>query len=129
MGFFTGLNSGALTFALVAIPFLIVALVFLVIILRANGSVRASKNWSSTTARILASDVEMRRNSTANGDSTSYYPTVVYEYAVNGQRYQNRRIRFGSEIGYGFRRMAEKIDRQIPEWHAGVGVLRSAKPG
>ena len=114
MGFLNGFNSGGLTFGLVAIPFVIIAVVFLIVILRANGKVRASKNWSSTTARILAADVEMRRNSTADGDSTSYYPTVVYEYAVNGQRFQSRRIRFGSEIGYGFRRMAENIVAKYP---------------
>ncbi len=114
MGFFNGFNSAGLTFGLVAIPFLIVAVVFIVVIVRANGRVRASKNWSSTTARILAADVEMRRSSTASGDSTSYYPTVVYEYAVNGQRFQSRRIRFGSEIGYGFQRMAEKIVAKYP---------------
>jgi hypothetical protein len=114
MGFFTGFNSGGLTFALVAVPFLIVALAFIVVILRANGKVRASKNWSSTTARILASDIQMRRTRSGSGYSTSHYPVVVYEYAVNGQRFQSQRIRFGSEIGYGFKRMAENIVAKYP---------------
>ncbi|MEO8395041.1 MAG: DUF3592 domain-containing protein [Chloroflexota bacterium] len=114
MGFFNGFNTGGLTFWLVAIPFLIIAVIFIVGIVRANGKVRASKNWSSTSARILASDVEMRRTRSGTGTGTSYYPAVVYEYAVNGQRFQSRRIRFGTEIGYGFRRMAENTVAKYP---------------
>jgi hypothetical protein len=109
-----GSSISTLTFALVALPFLIIAVVFLGIILRARGKVRASKSWSSTTARIQASDVETRRSRSGSGYSTSHYPVVIYEYVVNGQRFQSRRVRFGSEIGYGFRRMAENIAAKYP---------------
>lgn len=100
---------------LVSIPFLIVGLVFLFIVVRAGGKVRASKNWPSTSGRVLASDIEMRRSRTGQGGtSTAYYPVVLYEYMVNGRRLQSNRVRFGSDVGFGWTSPAQKVVDQYP---------------
>jgi hypothetical protein len=59
--------------------------------------------------------VEPRRSySSEGGDSTSYYAVVLYEYVVNGQRYQSNRIRFGLEVGSGWTGMAQKVVDKYP---------------
>ena len=99
---------------LVAVPFVIVALVFLIIVLRAGAKVRASKNWPTTPGRVLNSYIEPRRSRSGRGTSTAYYAVVFYEYMVNGQRLQSNRIRFGSDLGYGWTSPAQKTVDQYP---------------
>lgn len=90
-------------------PFALVALIMVIAVLRGGAKVRASRNWDTTTGRVLYSGVASRRSSTSEGGTnTYYYPQVAYEYEVRGQRYQSQRIAFGN-IGYGSPRKAEEL--------------------
>lgn len=114
---FNGMGTLGLGIALmVALPFLLVALVLVFVVLRAGRKVRASQNWQATSGRVLMSYVDPRRSHrSTGGTSTAYYPVVVYEYAVNGQRLQSNRIRFGGEIGYGWTSPAQKKVDEYPQ--------------
>jgi uncharacterized protein DUF3592 len=93
-------NLGGMITALVAIPFLIIAIVFVVAALRGRAKVGAAKDWPSVSGKVTYATVETRHSHrSGGGTSTSYYPNVVYEYTVNGQRYQSSKISFGSEVG------------------------------
>ena len=112
------LNSAISTsiFALVAIPFLIIAVVFVVLIARSNRKVRASMNWSTTTGRILLSEVTSYRHRDADGiTSTLYQPTIQYEYVVNGQHLQSNHVRFGMAYGTSWTGSAQNVVDKYPQ--------------
>lgn len=78
----------------------VLAIIVFGVLLRALQSWRktiVSKSWPTAMGTVLSATVAAGRTSGRNG--TSYYPLVVYEYAVNGQRYTGNRLRFGSQIG------------------------------
>jgi hypothetical protein len=108
------MNQGILIFAITAVPFLIICLIFVFIIFRSSSKVRASKNWPSTEARILSSYVEQRQSHSSEGNSTSYYPIVMYEYQIAGQPLRNNRISFGMEIGFGWAGAAQNTVNKYP---------------
>lgn len=95
-------NLGSSTLLITTIPFVLVALFLMYRAYTAQRQVRASQNWMMTTGKVIAANVEARRGrSGTSGYSTSYYPNVVYEYEVNGQRYQNNRMYVGMQVGRG----------------------------
>jgi hypothetical protein len=55
---------------------------------------QSTQTWHSTTGTILMSSVQ----SSYSGRSHSTYPVVVYQYEVNGQRYQSQRIKAGEQF-------------------------------
>jgi len=55
---------------------------------------QSTQTWLSTTGTILMSSVQWKRT----GNSSSTYPVVVYQYEVNGQRYQSQRIKAGEQF-------------------------------
>ncbi len=114
----SGVMTGAslLTAAAVAVPFVIVALGFLVWVLRNRRRADASRSWNRTTGRVVQAQVEARRSRNQHGYSTSYYPVVIYEYAIHGQRYQNDRINFGPELGFGSAGPSETV---VGRYHVG----------
>lgn len=100
-------NTTNLVMAVTIVPFAIIALIMLLVVLRNGARVRASRNWDSTTGRVLYSGIGSRRSTGSSGStSTTYYPQVAYEYEVRGQRYQSQRLSFGT-VGYGSHRTAE----------------------
>ncbi len=91
-----------------AIPFVILALVFVGSLCAVTGR-RASKNWQETTGTVIYSGVEERRSHVVGAaPAHPYYPKVVYEYQVMGQRFQGNQLRFGGEVGLGFYGMVER---------------------
>jgi hypothetical protein len=91
----------------------IVALGLLLRALFGQRQAAASKNWPSVNGVILTSEVAASRRRGRNG--VSYYPFVMYEYTVNGQRYKGNRLRFGAEMGYGFPGMVQRtLDKYPP---------------
>lgn len=57
----------------------------------------------ATGWRVLASHMDARRSrSSEGGYSTSYYAVVLYEYMVEGKRYQSDRLTLGNTIGTNF---------------------------
>jgi hypothetical protein len=109
-------GRSTLIFIVVAVPFIIVALVFFGWTLRNRRRADASGSWNKTTARIVQSQVEARRSHDEHGYHTVYYPVVIYEYAINGQRYQNDRINFGPEVGFGTTGPSDAI---VGRYHVG----------
>jgi hypothetical protein len=108
-------SMGTIISLTVAIPMLIVALVFMYLAMRAGGRARASRKWNTTTGRVIASSLEPRRShSSTGGYSTSYYPQVMYEYEVNGQKYLNNRLNFGRDVGSGFTGIAQQWIAKYP---------------
>jgi hypothetical protein len=55
---------------------------------------QAAQSWPSTMGTVLMSSVQSKRT----GNSTSFYPAVVYQYTVNGQSYQSQRIKAGEQF-------------------------------
>lgn len=101
---------------MVALPFVLVALFLLFLAMRSRGKARAARDWSETMGTVLMSGAEARRSHDSDGGySTSHYPVVVYEYVVNGRRYQSNRFNFGSEVGYGFQGMAQNRAAKFPQ--------------
>jgi hypothetical protein len=92
------------------VVFIALALFFLWRALAGRRRVREAMNWQQTTGTVLSSEVETRRSrSGQSGYSTSYYPRVVYEYEVMGQRYRSNQFNLG-EVGLGFyNRVAAKV--------------------
>jgi hypothetical protein len=56
---------------------------------------RAAQAWPSVTGVVLSAQVETQTSwdSTSGADSTSFHPSITYEYEVNGQRYRGDRLR------------------------------------
>lgn len=59
---------------------------------------RTSVNrWPETLGRIVFITVDEREN--ADG-SRLYYPSIMFEYEVNGKRYQSNRLNIREAVGY-----------------------------
>jgi hypothetical protein len=58
--------------------------------------VRASRSWPYTAGRILSAKIDRTttRGNPDEADSTSFSPTIQYEYLVGNQRYVGNRIAF-----------------------------------
>lgn len=124
MGGFSSLMSGV-----VAIPFLIIAGVFFYLWLRGRGKVNAANDWPSTTGKVLFATVEARRSrSGQSGYSTSYYPKIVYEYEVNGQRFHSDRFNLGWEVGRGWQSGVQKTVERFPVGSLVPVYYNPAKP-
>lgn len=75
---------------------------------------RECPQWPGTPGRITKSEVA--RN--ASGDSTTYYPSLRYEYAVSGKPYTGNRISFRN--GETVRRVSSQ--RIVDRYPAGMQV-------
>lgn len=70
------------------IPFVAVAGFLFYNARKSKGQADASQNWPSVLGTIISSRLDSRRTSDSDGGySTSYYPTILYEYEVLGHRY------------------------------------------
>jgi hypothetical protein len=116
------LNSiGSTTIILTTLPFVILALVFFYIALRGRRASSITKTWPTTSGRVLRSEVELRRShSSEGGYSSSYYPVVLYEYEVMGQRYQSTTLSPGLEYGLGFQ---GRVQARVAKYPVGSTVL------
>ncbi|MBN2501351.1 MAG: DUF3592 domain-containing protein [Anaerolineales bacterium] len=54
---------------------------------------QASQNWLATTGRVIKSRVEV-----SGGEVASVYPRVIYEYEVEGVKYQADQIKAGDKF-------------------------------
>lgn len=109
-------NIGGLIASLVTLPFIIVMLVLIVVYARSARKATASKNWPTTTGRIISSDVGSYRSRRSSGTHTTVYePNIVYEYSADGQRFQSKQISFGAVAGTSSTGWAENIVTHYPE--------------
>lgn len=58
--------------------------------------VQASRSWPYTPGRIVAATVEtsVTRGNPDEADSTSFHPSIQYEYVVNDQYFRSNKIAF-----------------------------------
>ena len=80
----------------------------------------AMKRWPVAKGRVVSSKVEQYKESVKGHSSgprdriTLYRPAVVYEYEVNGQRYESTRITQSPGLNRGVPDLAEEIVRRYP---------------
>jgi len=77
-------------------PFVIL---FAVRMIRAWMAVARSRHWMETSGQILASGIQIRTHRGGHGVLHSPYPSVLYQYQVQGQTLQGNRIHLGTVIG------------------------------
>lgn len=118
-------NELVAVFAIIAMPFVVICLIFAFLIVRANRTVQASKNWPVTDGRILSSYIDKHRTSS---HITYHTPKITYEYTVNGETYKSRRIRVSVGMGYGSAKMAQAIVDKYPEGSTHVVYYDAARP-
>lgn len=100
---------------IVALPFLIIAIVFFVLWARSRRQIGQAKSWPSTTGRVVSAHMDARRShSSEGGTTTSYYAVVLYEYMVDGKRYQCNRLTLGTPLGTSFTGGVQKKLLQYP---------------
>ncbi|HVU11506.1 MAG TPA: DUF3592 domain-containing protein [Phototrophicaceae bacterium] len=85
-------------------------------LVRSRRKAHASEHWPTTSGRILTSTVSSHRSLNSNGTHTTIYePKIVYEYVVNGQRYQSEQINFSMIAGTSGGGYAETLVDKYPE--------------
>jgi hypothetical protein len=65
----------------------------------------ASERWTPAASRVVESSL---REVTSTRTGTTYFPHVVYDYAVDGRAFRGQRIAFGHPAGFSFKRNAER---------------------
>ena len=91
------LGGAAITICATIIPILVIGGIGYFLYRRNQQSMayrQSTQTWTSTTGTVLMSSVQSKHT----GRSHSYYPVVVYVYAVNGQSYQSQRIKAGEQF-------------------------------
>ncbi len=91
------LGGAAITICATIIPILVIGGIGYFLYRRNQQSMayrQSTQTWVSTTGTVLMSNVQSKHT----GRSHSYYPVVVYVYAVNGQSYQSQRIKAGEQF-------------------------------
>ena len=115
-----GAGMGVVSVIVTIVPFAIIAVVFLWLALRARNKTRSVQDWPETVGKVLHSEVEMRRSrSGTSGYSTAYYPKVLYEYEVGGQRYQSQQISAGFQMGLGNQ---ATVQNQVAQYPPGTSI-------
>ncbi len=76
---------------------------------RLRREVVAARSWPATASRV----VETRMDEiVATKGGTTYFPRVVYEYTVGGRAHRSQQPYLGGDVGFSFRRNA---DRRLTE--------------
>lgn len=99
-----GVDPWLIYYAIVA---LYVALIVLMVRRRRalRAEVAASRTWPAAASRVVESRLDVF--SSVKG-GTTYFPTVVYEYAVGGRGFRGNRTQFGEAVGYNLKGRAER---------------------
>lgn len=80
---------------------------------------RTASRWPEASGRVVRSDVEVRetiRRGKEKEKEVGNYPLVVYEYTVNGRRYEGRRIRLTDEPAN------ERVEETLERYPAGAAI-------
>jgi len=70
------------------IVLLIVGVVLSILMLIAINRGKRSKNWPTSEATVISTEVEEKHEYDEDGESVYYYPRVHYDYRIGGQVYQ-----------------------------------------
>lgn len=111
----------AIIAAVLGLIFTLVACAFIYAWIRELRKARATRSWPTTGGRILTARVHSFRgyNRSSHTSKTYYDPQVVYEYTINGTRYESHQIAIG--IGYSNHRR-EEVERKVAPYKAGADV-------
>jgi hypothetical protein len=113
-------NLGSLIITGVAGLFIILLTFVNIGYLRSGRKASVSKNWPTTTGRVVTSEVASHivaeNNNIDDINTTMYEPRVVYEYTIAGQRYQSARLSYTAVV--------ESTD---PDW--AQSVVARYRPG
>jgi uncharacterized protein DUF3592 len=112
---------GVLVLLLVVSPFLLIALYFFYIWVRDRRHARATRSWPVTTGRVMTSGIKSHQSysSSSHTHTTVYDAQVVYEYMVNGARYQSSQISVGT--GYSTSMVGE-VQNKAAQYPMGAPV-------
>ncbi len=111
----------AIIAAVMGMLFAAVACAFIYAWIRELRKARATRSWPTVTGRIMTSHVHSYTGyDRRTHSSRKYYdPQVVYEYTINGTRYESHQIAIG--IGYSDHRR-EAVERKVAPYKAGADV-------
>jgi hypothetical protein len=97
-------------------------LIVLALVIASLRDAAAMKRWPIARGRVVSSKVEeyheiiKGHGSNSRGDRmTLYRPAVVYEYEVNGQRYESNRITQSPGLNRGVPDLAAEVVRRYPQ--------------
>lgn len=93
---------------------ILIGAVFTVIGIRGLALGFASRNWPSTEARILQSEVERETSGVGKDRSTAYHARITYEFTVDGVTYKGDRVA-AADIGRGKSAHARGIVKRYPK--------------
>ncbi|MDX2161615.1 MAG: DUF3592 domain-containing protein [bacterium] len=116
---FNSMFSGIFTAAGMVAAGIVAALALFFLFQWVKGRQRtaASAAWSSTTGRVIAASVV--RSARTGNSGGAYYPSIMYQYQVNGQQYTGNRLHFGARMGTGF---YQQVQARVNEFPVGSAV-------
>lgn len=87
---------------------------------------RASLGWPHTSAKIISSEVEIRRSG-GSRRSTTYHAAVLYEYQVNSVAYKGNNVYYGMPSS-SWTAPAQRIVNRYPKGKDVQVYYNPAKP-
>ena len=125
------LSIGLLCGGIFVLVFIILGIVLILGNARARKRAGESQSWPTTSARILLSEVRVSqtRDEDGNLQAPAFYPYVEYDYLVNGQTYQSKKLAFGSKEMFGNQAAAQAKLASYPVGAAVPIFYNPAKPG
>lgn len=104
----SGMTNGLMLLTIV--PFIITGIALFLWGWRGQHNASKSQSWPGTMGRIVSANVEQSRGS----EGTTFYPQIIFEYDVQGQRLQSNKINFGAHASYGMISVAQNKILQYP---------------
>jgi hypothetical protein len=95
------------------VVFLIVGVILSILMPIAINRGKKSRNWPTTEATVISTEVEEKHKYDEDGESVYYYPRVHYDYRVGGQVYQGFKYKL-LEASMSKRKAIEFISNFIP---------------
>jgi hypothetical protein len=72
---------------------------------RLRREVAATRSWPATASRVTETRMD---EIVASKGGTTYIPRVVYEYTVDGRTHRSQQPYLGGDVGFSFRRNADR---------------------
>lgn len=115
IGAFLQTEAGS-TVAFLSVCFGGLGVLFIVVAFLTSVNLRRIRaTYQTTGGRIIRTDIEEQSDS----DGTTYHAVVEYQYTVNGQQYESRKLSSGIQVGIGNR---ATVERRVSAYHAGQMV-------
>ena len=112
--FFTGSLVAMQCAGLFALALGAIGVVLIVQYLRNKQKAQASTAWPSAPGKITGHKIRVDEIDDDDNNRVRYVPAVHFEYQVDGNLYQGRRVSFGSEPDFPSRQKAEAFLEAYP---------------